>query len=70
MDDLILEVAEANGIAMPSSCRSGTCGTCKTFKVEGEVVLDDQSALSADDLQAGFVLGCVGHGRGRVVLDL
>lgn len=70
MEDLILEVAEANGIAMPSSCRSGTCGTCKTFKVEGEVLLDDQTALSADDLQAGFVLGCVGHGRGRVVLDL
>lgn len=70
MDDLILEVAEANGIVMPSSCRSGTCGTCKSFKVEGEVILDEQTALSPDDVAAGFVLGCVGHGRGRVVLDL
>lgn len=68
-DDMILEVAEANGIALEHSCRAGSCGTCRTFKKEGEVELDEQTALTADDVAAGYVLVCVGRARGRVVLD-
>lgn len=67
--DAILDIAEANGIAMENSCRSGTCGTCKTRKIEGTVHLDDQRALSDDDLAAGYVLACVGRVEGRVVIE-
>ncbi len=68
-DDAILDVAEANGIAMENSCRSGTCGSCKTKKVEGTVHLDDQRALSDEDIAAGYVLVCVGRAEGRVVIE-
>ncbi|HET9651397.1 MAG TPA: 2Fe-2S iron-sulfur cluster binding domain-containing protein, partial [Usitatibacter sp.] len=68
-DDVILEVAEANGIALPNSCRSGTCGTCRVRRLEGTVDLEDQRALSGSDLADGLVLACVGRARGRVVLD-
>lgn len=33
----VLELAEANGIAAPSSCREGTCGTCATRVLAGRV---------------------------------
>lgn len=68
-DDILLEVAEANGIEIANSCRSGTCGTCKTRRLEGAVELEDQRALSEADLADGYVLACVGRARGRVVLD-
>lgn len=33
----LLELAEANGVAVESNCRSGTCGTCSTRLLAGEV---------------------------------
>ncbi|HRE14355.1 MAG TPA: 2Fe-2S iron-sulfur cluster binding domain-containing protein, partial [Usitatibacteraceae bacterium] len=69
-DDVILDVAEANGIAIESQCRAGSCGTCKTMKVEGNVQLDEQQALTDGDIADGWVLACVGHPHGKVVLDL
>ncbi|WP_144152302.1 pyridoxamine 5'-phosphate oxidase family protein [Paraburkholderia sp. BCC1885] len=36
-DGNLLDFAEANGLTPPSSCRSGTCGTCSTRVLSGEV---------------------------------
>jgi uncharacterized protein len=36
-DGSLLELAEAQGIAAPSSCRSGMCGTCSTRLLSGQV---------------------------------
>ncbi|MDY6937241.1 MAG: ferredoxin--nitrite reductase [Cyanobacteriota bacterium] len=70
-DDLILEVAEAAGIEADSSCRAGTCGTCKQTLVEGEVKYDDSpDALSDEERKAGYVLTCSARPVGRVVVDL
>ena len=69
-DDFILDIADEHGIAIPSSCRAGSCGTCKTRKIEGRVEMDGQAALSEGDVNDGFVLACVGRAQGaRVVLD-
>ncbi len=69
-EDCILDLAEANGIKMESSCRAGNCGTCKIKKTEGGVEMDDQRALSESDLLDGYVLACVARGLGtRLVLD-
>lgn len=69
-DEFILDVAEANGIALNNSCRAGSCGTCKVKKVAGEVEMDGQQALSESDLEDGYVLACVGRACGkRVVLE-
>jgi ferredoxin len=67
--DCILEVAEENGIELNSSCRSGNCGTCKLKKLEGTVLMEGQTALSADEIEAGHVVICIGRPGSRVVLD-
>lgn len=65
----LLETAEINGVAIPSSCRQGQCGTCATRLISGDVEMDVQDGLD-DDLKAeGYVLTCVGRAKGNVKLD-
>jgi glycine betaine catabolism B len=69
-DDCILDLAEEHDIKLESSCRAGNCGTCKIRKMEGEVEMDGQQALSETDLLEGYVLACIGRaGSRRVVLE-
>jgi ferredoxin-nitrite reductase len=69
-NDFILEVAEAAGLDLDSSCRAGSCGTCKQKLLEGSVTYGgDPQALDADDKAQGYVLTCIGRPVGRVVLD-
>jgi ferredoxin-nitrite reductase len=68
--DFMLEVAEAAGIDLGSSCRAGSCGTCKQKLLQGSVSYGgDPQALDADDKAQGYVLTCIGRPVGRVVLD-
>ncbi|MEZ5285595.1 MAG: 2Fe-2S iron-sulfur cluster-binding protein [Vicinamibacterales bacterium] len=64
----LLEAAEAEGIAIPSSCRSGVCQACRTRLAEGQA--DCRSdVLDPDDRDAGFVLPCVTWATSDCVLD-
>jgi ferredoxin-NADP reductase len=65
----VLEAAEELGVAIPSSCRQGQCGTCKTKLLEGEVRMDAEEGLDPESRAQGFVLTCVGHAHGAVKLD-
>ena len=65
----VLEVAEEHGITIPSFCRQGQCGTCKTKVLGGHVRMDAEHGLDADSKAGGFVLTCVGHPEGEVTLD-
>jgi ferredoxin-NADP reductase len=65
----VLEAAEEQGVAIPSSCRQGQCGTCKTRLLEGDVRMDAEEGLDPDSRSQGFVLTCVGHAHGVVKLD-
>jgi ferredoxin-NADP reductase len=65
----LLEAAEEHGIGIPSSCRQGQCGTCKTKLLEGNVRMDAEEGLDPDSRAQGFVLTCVGHADGAVKLD-
>ena len=66
----VLEAAEEQGVAIPSSCRQGQCGTCKTKLLEGNVQMDAEEGLDPDSRAQGFVLTCVGHAHGVVKLDI
>jgi ferredoxin-nitrite reductase len=69
-DDLILEVAQQAGLNPDSSCRAGSCGTCKQKLLEGTVNYGgDPQALSAEEKAAGYILACIAHPVGRVVVD-
>ncbi|HXB68427.1 MAG TPA: photosystem P840 reaction-center cytochrome c-551 [Candidatus Acidoferrales bacterium] len=65
----LLEAAEEHGVGIPSSCRQGQCGTCKTRLLEGNVRMDAEEGLDSDSRAQGYVLTCVGHAEGRVKLD-
>jgi ferredoxin-NADP reductase len=65
----LLEAAEEHGIGIPSSCRQGQCGTCKTKLLDGNVRMDAEEGLDPDSRAQGFVLTCVGHADGAVKLD-
>ncbi len=63
-EECILEVAEAEGVDLPSSCRMGACGTCKVKKLEGKVIYDDDV-----DCEDDYILTCVARPVGRVKIE-
>jgi ferredoxin-NADP reductase len=65
----VLEAAEECDIAIPSECRSGICGQCKTKLVSGRVVMEVQDALTAGDRQQGLILACQARAVADVVVD-
>jgi ferredoxin-NADP reductase/mono/diheme cytochrome c family protein len=65
----LLEAAEEQGVGIPSSCRQGQCGTCKTRLLEGNVRMDAEEGLDPESRALGFVLTCVGHAEGTVKID-
>lgn len=67
----ILELAEQEGVKIRSSCRAGSCGTCKKRKVEGDVKLGDfdPEALEEDEQAEGFILTCIAYPQGRVLIE-
>ncbi|MGI5158437.1 PDR/VanB family oxidoreductase [Microbispora sp. CA-102843] len=67
----ILEVVEEAGVAVLSSCREGTCGTCETA-VLGGVPDHRDHLLTEEEREAGDVMFiCVSRARSaRLVLEL
>jgi ferredoxin len=59
-----LETAEESGVALPSSCRHGQCGTCKTKLPTENMRMDPKPGLDADSKAQGFVLTCVEYADG------
>lgn len=64
----LLEAAEARGVDLPFMCRAGTCHTCRTRVLDGDVVCESDT-LSDDDRANGFVLPCVSHARSDCALE-
>lgn len=65
----VLEIAEANGIAIPYDCRAAVCGQCKTLVLSGNVIMDADDALDASDRANGVVLACQARCQNQVVID-
>jgi len=70
-DKSILEVVEAAGIQVLSSCQEGTCGTCETPVLAGEVDHRDSLLTPAERAANDTMFVCVSRAAGpRLVLDL
>ena len=54
----LVDAAEASGVKLDYSCRSGTCGTCRVRVLKGTVVMARHDALLAADEAEGMVLAC------------
>ena len=64
----ILEALRAAGHEAPSSCESGTCGTCRTKLIEGEA--DHRDLVLTDDERASNIMICVSRAKSpQLVID-
>jgi ferredoxin-NADP reductase len=70
-DKSILEVVEEAGVAVLSSCQEGTCGTCETAVLEGEVDHRDSLLTPSEQDANDTMFICVSRAAcPRLVLDL
>ena len=69
-DRSVLRSALDAGVALPSSCRNGTCRTCICRLESGRVsYLVEWPGLSAEEKLDGYVLPCVAVPRSDLVLS-
>ncbi|HSS29160.1 MAG TPA: PDR/VanB family oxidoreductase [Usitatibacter sp.] len=68
-DVTILEAIRRSGVPVPSSCESGTCGTCRTRLIEGTA--DHRDFVLGEDEQQDEIMICVSRAvSSELVLDL
>lgn len=61
-DRPVLLSAERAGVALPNSCRNGTCRTCLCQLAAGSVrYAIDWPGVSREERAAGWMLPCVAH---------
>lgn len=67
----ILEAALDAGISYPHGCRSGRCGSCKSWLLEGQVELGKHSpfALTDEERGLGQILACRAFPHGDVTVE-
>lgn len=59
----ILDGALRMGADLPYACKGGVCATCRAKLISGQVEMDINYALEADELAAGYILTCQSHPR-------
>lgn len=70
-DESIVQVLEANGIDVPTSCTEGICGSCISKVIEGEVEHRDEVLTKADREKRHLFTPCCSRAKGeRLVVDL
>jgi ring-1,2-phenylacetyl-CoA epoxidase subunit PaaE len=57
-DEHVLDAALDAGLDLPFSCKAGVCCTCRAKVLCGEVVMDKNFTLEADEMAQGYVLSC------------
>jgi phthalate 4,5-dioxygenase reductase subunit len=64
----ILEVLRDNGLEVPSSCETGTCGTCRTKMLAGTA--DHRDLVLAEHEHSDHIMICVSRARSdEITLD-
>lgn len=70
-DKTILQSAELAQIYPLSSCRNGTCRTCISTLISGDIRYNiDWPGLSSEEKQAGLMLPCCAHPLSDLVMKL
>ncbi|WP_029151197.1 PDR/VanB family oxidoreductase [Microbacterium indicum] len=70
-DESVLEALERGGVFAVSSCREGTCGTCETVVIDGEVDHRDRVLTEGERETSPVMMVCVSRAAcPRLVLDV
>lgn len=68
--DTVLQAARRAGLSPPSQCEAGNCATCMAHLDEGTVHMRVNDALTAEDVDEGWILTCQSLPTSReVVVD-
>jgi tetrachlorobenzoquinone reductase len=68
--ETVLECLEHAGIQVPFACRAGSCGSCETHVISGNIIHRD-SILTPDERAAGQeMMVCVSRAKGPLTLDV
>jgi ferredoxin len=54
----VLQMARLSGLKAPSSCETGSCGTCIAQVVQGSARMNNNDALEDDEVADGLILTC------------
>ena len=57
-DEHVLDAALNAGLDLPFSCKAGVCSTCRCKVTQGEVTMDKNFTLEANEVSQGFALSC------------
>jgi ferredoxin-NADP reductase len=68
--ETVLAVARKAGVAIPSGCTFGVCGTCKIRKTAGDVHMVHNGGITEDEIEDGYILACCSHPKGQVTLEI
>ena len=63
--DSLLELAEESGISVESGCRAGSCGSCQTRLVSGEIEYQQQPDA---EIEPGHCLLCISTPKSDITL--
>lgn len=67
-DQYILDIAEDNGIRLPSGCKQGDCSVCVAKLVAGQVDQSEQKFLRPAEITDGYTVTCVAYPRSDCTL--
>ena len=70
--ETIMDAAYKARINIPSDCRDGACGTCKSFCISGEFDPGDfiDDALTEDELDRGYMLPCQAEPESDMIIEV
>jgi CDP-4-dehydro-6-deoxyglucose reductase len=67
----LVDAAARSDIALPYSCKTGRCSTCKAKVVDGVTEpIHGEFGLTAQEHEQGWILGCVRSAKSDVTLDI
>jgi ring-1,2-phenylacetyl-CoA epoxidase subunit PaaE len=66
--ETILDAALDANVDPPFACMVGACTTCRAKLVEGKVHMKDSDALTAKEIEEGYILTCQAHPKSSSVL--
>jgi len=67
--DTVLSAARKGGMRLPSSCRQGVCGTCKSRLVSGTVDMKATGGIRPREIAQGLVLLCCSRPTSDLVVE-
>jgi ferredoxin len=56
--ETLLQTARLAGLNAPSSCETGSCGTCMARLTDGSAQMINNDALTEEEVAEGWVLTC------------